>query len=64
MARLRLNPDPAAVHLDDAFGNGESQASAAFLAGDGIVGLPKLLKQLDLIGCGDTGSSVADRHIE
>ena len=32
MARLRLNPDVAAVHLDDALGYGEPQAGAALLA--------------------------------
>ena len=31
---------------------------------DGIVGLLKLLEQLGLIGCGDAGSSVADRYME
>jgi hypothetical protein len=53
LARLRLDPDLAAVHLDDAFGNGEPQAGAAFLTRDRIVGLLELLKQLGLIGSGD-----------
>jgi hypothetical protein len=42
LARLRLDPDLAAVHLDDAFGYSEAQAGAALLLGDGIVGLLKL----------------------
>jgi hypothetical protein len=46
LADLRLDPDLAAVHLDDAFRYGEPQAGAAFLARDRIVGLLKLLKQL------------------
>ena len=50
LADLRLDPDLAAVHLDDALRYGEPQASAAFLAGDGIVGLLEFLEQLGLVG--------------
>jgi hypothetical protein len=64
LAGLRLNPDLAAVHLNDALRYGESQAGAALLAGDGVIGLLKLLKQLGLIGSGDTGSGVTDRYME
>jgi hypothetical protein len=46
------------VHLDDPLGNGQSQAGATLFTRDGIVGLLKLLKQLGLIGRGDTGSGV------
>ena len=46
LAGLRLDPDFSPVHLNDPLGNGQSQAGAAFLAGDGVVGLLKLLKQL------------------
>jgi hypothetical protein len=49
-AGLRLDPNPSAVHLDNALRYCESQAGAALLLGDGIVGLLKLLKQLGLIG--------------
>ena len=38
LARLRLDPDLPAVHLDDALRYGEPQAGAALLAGDGVVG--------------------------
>jgi hypothetical protein len=38
-ARLRFDPDLAAVHLNDALRDCESQAGPALLAGDGIVGL-------------------------
>src|SRR5262249_19335306 len=61
---LRLDPNPAAVHLDDALGYGETQAGAAFLAGDSIVGLLELLKQFGLIGSGDTGTGVTHRYME
>src|SRR6516164_5064900 len=64
LTRLRLDPDLAAVHLNDPLGNGQSQAGATFLLGDGIVGLLELLKQLGLVGCGDSRSGVADRHME
>src|SRR6516164_3054300 len=64
LAGLRLDPDSAPVHLDDALRYGESQAGAALLARDGIVRLLELLKQLDLIDSGDAGASVPDRYIE
>ena len=58
LAGLRLDPNPAAVHLNDPLGDGQSQAGAALLAGDRIIGLLKLLKQLGLIGSGDARSGV------
>src|SRR6516165_10202536 len=64
LARLRLDPNPAAVHLNDALRYSEPQTSAAFLTRDRIVGLLELLKQLGLIGSGDAGSSVPHRYIE
>src|SRR6516162_4757657 len=64
LAGLRLDPNPAAVHFNDALRYGETQAGAAFLAGDGIVGLLKFLKQLGLIGSADAGAGVADRHMK
>src|SRR5215471_15489321 len=64
LARLRLDPDLASVHLNDTLGYGEPQAGAALLAGDGVVGLLELLKQLDLISGGDAGAGVADRDME
>ena len=64
MTRLRLDPDLAAVHLNDAFRYGESQAGATFLLGDGIVGLLELLKQLGLVGSGNAGAGVTNRDME
>jgi hypothetical protein len=64
MSQLRLDPDLTAVHLDNALGDGQSQAGAALLARDRIIGLLELLKQLGLIGCGDARTSIADRHTE
>src|SRR5262249_2033638 len=64
LARLRLDPNPAAVHLNDALGYGKSEAGATLLLGDGVVGLLKLLKQPGLIGGGDARPSVADRYKE
>jgi hypothetical protein len=46
LTKLRLDPNSAAVHLDDALRYGKPQAGAAFFAGDGIVGLLELPKQL------------------
>ena len=64
LARLRLDPDLAAVHLNDPLGDGQPQAGATFLLGDGIVGLLELLKQPRLTGSGDAGSRVTDRDME
>ena len=63
-ANLRLDPDSASVHLNDALRYSEPQAGAAFLASNGIVGLLELLKQVGLIGGGDAGTGVTDRHME
>jgi hypothetical protein len=52
------------VHLNNALRYGESQAGAALLLGDGIVGLLELLKQLGLIDRRYAGSGVADRYME
>ena len=64
LARLRLDPDFAPMHLNNALRYGQSQAGAALLARDGIVGLLKLLKQLGLIGGGNAGTGVTDRQME
>jgi hypothetical protein len=64
LARLRFDPDFAAVHLNHALRYGEPQAGATLLASDRIVGLLELLKQLSLIGSGNTGAGVADRYME
>ena len=64
LADLQLDPDLAAVHLDDALRYDESQAGAALLLGNRIVGLLELLKQLGLIGSGDPRTGVTDRYIE
>src|SRR5215469_10404741 len=61
---LRLHPDLAAVHLNDALRYGEPQAGAALLACDRIVGLLELLKQLGLVNSGDARAGVTDRDME
>src|SRR5215469_17184733 len=63
-ARSRLDPDLAAVHLNDPLGDGQPQAGAALLLGDGIVGLLEFLKQPRLIGSGDPGSGVANGYMK
>jgi len=64
LADMRLDPYLTAVHLDDALRYCEPQPGTTLLAGDGIVGLLKLLKQLGLIGSGDAGSGVMYRQME
>jgi hypothetical protein len=61
---LRVEPDLAPVHLNDAFRYGKSQAGAALLARDGIVGLLELPKQLGLIGGGYARTCVTNRYME
>jgi hypothetical protein len=39
LGQAETRPNPAPVHLDDALRDCESQASAALLLGDGIIGL-------------------------
>jgi hypothetical protein len=43
------------MNLDDALGDGEPEARAAFLAGDGVFGLLKFLEELHLIRGGNAG---------
>ena len=50
------------MHLNDPLGDRQSQAGAALLAGDRIVGLLKLLKQLGLIGSGNAWSGATDGY--
>src|SRR6516225_10537148 len=64
LARFRLDQNPSPVHLNDALGYGESQAGAALLAGNSIVGLLKFLEQLRLIGSRYARASVANRYME
>src|SRR6516164_2736027 len=64
LAGLRLDPDSAPVHLNDALRYGKSQAGAALLAGYRVVGLLKLLKQLGLIGSRDARAGVTHRYME
>jgi hypothetical protein len=52
------------MHLNDPLRYGESQACTALLACNRIVGLLELLKQLGLIGSGDTWAGVTDKDME
>src|SRR5262249_51552820 len=63
LAGLRLDPDPAPMHLNDAFRYGQPQTGTALLASDRIVGLLEFLKQLGLIGSGNTRAGVPDRDM-
>jgi len=49
LADLRLDPELAPVHFDDAPRDRKTQAGAALLLGGGIVGLLEFLKNLALI---------------
>src|SRR5262249_21155924 len=64
LPRLRLNPNFTSVHLNDAPGYCQAQPSAPLLAGNRIVGLLKLLKQLGLIGSRNPRTGIADRYME
>jgi hypothetical protein len=52
------------MHLNDPLGDGQSQAGATLLLGDGIVGLLEFLKQLGLVGGGDAGAGVTNRYVK
>ena len=52
------------MHLDDALGYGEPQASAALLARNRIVGLLELLKQFGLVRVGYAATGVLDGQVE
>jgi hypothetical protein len=64
LTHLRVDPDFAAVHFDDALRYGQSQTGAALLAGDGVVGLLELLEKLGLIGGRNARFSVTDGQVE
>ena len=59
-----LDPELAAVHLDDAPRDRQAEAGAALLLGGGIVGLLELLEDLALVGRGDAGAVVLHRDRE
>src|SRR6478736_6278263 len=63
-ADLGLDPELAAVHLDDAAGNGKSEAGATLLFCGGVVGLLEFLENLALVGLGDARASVLHRDRE
>ena len=44
LQQLRLDPNAAAVHLDDLLGDGEPEARAALRLGKGAVDLVELLE--------------------
>jgi hypothetical protein len=52
------------VHLDNPLRYCQSQSGTPLLAGDGVVRLLELLKQLGLIGGGDARTGIANRDIE
>ena len=62
--RLGFDPDPAAMHLDDALGDRQPEPGAALLLRGRAVGLLELLEDLALIGGGDARPGVAHRRPE
>ena len=60
--RLGFDPNPPAVHLDDAFGDRKSQPTAALLLGDLEISLLKLLENPGLVLLGDARPGVV--HID
>src|SRR5262245_45164557 len=63
-ARLGLDPNAPAVHLDDALGDRQPETGPALLARDRAVGLLELLEDLGLISRGNTRTRVADLNRE
>ena len=60
LAQGRLDPDAAAVHLDDLLGDGEPEAGAALGLGVGVVDLVELLEDAGQLICGDARAGVGD----
>src|SRR5262249_3624783 len=64
LAQGRLNPNAAAVHLDDLFGDGKSKARAALGLGVGAVDLMKRLEDAGLGLFGNAGSWISHADVE
>jgi len=60
LTKLALDPDPAAVGLDEPLGDGESEACAAVCASGGAVYLAEFLKDLRLLFGADADAGVRD----
>ena len=63
LANLALHADVPLHHLNEAVSDGESQAGAAILAGNGGIRLGKLLKQVLLLPGRDANPVVADLEL-
>src|SRR6266545_2978552 len=64
LARLGFDPDSAAVHLDDPFGDRQAQTGPALLPRDRAVCLLEFLEDFRLIDRGNTGAGIAYRNRE
>src|SRR5262245_25566817 len=64
LPQLGFNPQPAAMHLNDALGNRKPEPGAAFLLSDGRIRLLKLLKDFPLILLSYSWPGVAHRDRE
>src|SRR5689334_50603 len=58
LANFRLDPDASAMHLDDALGNRQAEASAALPLSHGVVCLFELFENLTLVRRGDAWPGV------
>src|SRR6266508_5855991 len=63
LPQLRVQPDSAALHLDNSLRDREPKSGAALLAGDRVVGLLAVLEQFGLLGRGNARTGVAHRKI-
>ena len=55
-----MHPDPPAVHFDQAFANGQSQAQSAESAGRGALGLLELFENALLLARWDAQAGILD----
>ena len=62
--RRTLEPEAAAVVLDDLAADGQAEAGAARRVGEGVAGLGEGLEDLGLIVRGDADAGVDDRDLD
>src|SRR5882724_1043951 len=64
LADFAFHPDAAAVRLDEMFGDGEAESSAANFAGTGSVHAIETFENAGLVGLGDADAGVRDGEFD
>src|SRR5262249_48185516 len=64
LAERRLHPNAAPVHLNDLFGDSETQTGATLGLGIGAVDLVELVEDTCLMVCGNAGAGIGHTDVE